>query len=158
MVGQPRMAARAHTRARALRARASAARVVHLRQTLPQATAFGTALLIVGSAFALAMSGVEAQPRPGFSQLWLLPTADSETVAIGIRNQESRTINVRLELTRDTSIEEVWPSITLHPGQTWQITATVSGFSAGTPPLEATLTLAESPQSVYRRVTLWPSG
>ena len=121
-----------------------------------QAVFFGFALLIVVAAFALATAGVDSQPRPGFAQLWLMPTDDPARVSIGIRNEEHRTIQVQLQLTRGSSIEADWPSITLEDGQTWETTATVTDLAPGNVPLRAELRHLESPDIVYRYVTLWP--
>jgi uncharacterized membrane protein len=122
-----------------------------------QGVFFGLAFAIVVAAFLVAIAGVESQPRPGFAQLWLTNTDDPGAVRIGIRNEEHRPINVLLRLTHGSSVEAVWPSITLGDGESWETTATVSDFAGGTLPLQATLTRVETPETVYRYVTLWPS-
>jgi hypothetical protein len=120
-------------------------------------TFFAVSALIVVSAFGVAIVAFDAQPRPGFTQLWVQPSPPPTTAIIGIENREGHTINVALVVSVGSTVEEEWPSITIVDGGSWQESVTVAGFDSGDQPLVATLTLAEAPDVVYRQVTLWPS-
>ncbi len=119
---------------------------------------FLASAVIVVAAFGVAIYGFDNQPRPGFSQLWILPAGDQATATIGIDNDEGQAIDVALTLTLGSTVEAEWPSINLADGARWQETAVVPGFATGDQPLVATLTRVGFPDSVYRYVTLWPSA
>jgi hypothetical protein len=121
-----------------------------------QAGAFGLALVIVVAAFAVAIAGVDAQPRPGFAQLWLLTTDDPAVVTLGVRNEDGGPISVQVRLTRDSNVEAEWKDITLSNDASWTTVVSVPDFAAGSTPLEATLSFMASPDVIYRHVTLWP--
>jgi uncharacterized membrane protein len=119
---------------------------------------FATSLVIVVVAFGVAIAAFDNQPRPGFTQLWMLPTADPSTVTLGILNEEGQSVDFSLSLTRSGQVEADWPSITLADGQSWQASATVPDFQQANEPLEASLTRLDSPGTVYRHVELYPSA
>jgi hypothetical protein len=118
---------------------------------------FAVSLSILIVAFGVATQAFYGQPRPGFAQLWILPGSDPSSVALGVRNDEGRPIEGTVTLTRDGQVEAQWPSISLNDGDVWQAAVEVPDFLQGDEPLQATLTLADSPDTVYRYVTLWPS-
>ena len=122
------------------------------------ASTFAVSALIVVAAFGVAITSFDAQPRPGFSQLWVEASPPPATALIGIENREGETINVALTVSLGSTVEEQWPSIRIADGEVWQGSVTVPGFDTGDLPLEATLTRVDSPEIVYRQVTLLPSA
>lgn len=134
-------------------ARSSSRRPANLNVVL-----FAASFLIVIGAFGVAIAAYYGQPRPGFTQFWMVPGTAPSTVSLGIRNEEGRSIDVAIDLTRDGHIEETWPSIKLENGETWVTDAQVPNFEEGASPLEAKLRRSDSPDTVYRYVTLWPSA
>jgi len=125
------------------------------RLRVVQALCFGVALFVTAWSGAIAIRAVEDQPRSGFTQLWIQPTANPDTVLVGIHNAEHRQLNADIRLTIGDALQTEW-SATIDDGWTWQATATLPGFAAGAQPVQATLTLAENPDVPYRYVTLWP--
>jgi hypothetical protein len=149
-------------RARAISPRktrvAAPPREIDKRSLLVNSFLLSASGVIVVAAFIVAIIGFDNQPRPGFSQLWILPTADQAAATIGIENNEGQPTEVALTLTRGSTVEAEWPSIRLDDGASWRETISVPGFDAGDQPLVATLTRVEAPEIVYRQVTLWPSA
>lgn len=81
--------------------------------------AFGIAAVIAGVAVGLARVGVAMQRYPGFTQLWLSPSAGSTSVAnLGVTNDQGSTTRYRLVLLRNDHSAVSW-NITLTNGQTW---------------------------------------
>ncbi len=134
------------------------ARSIGGRQGRLNVLLFAAAFAIVVAAFGIAIDAYHDQPRPGFTQLWIQPGPVPSVVTLGIRNEEGRPIDVAVDLTRDGHVEAAWSSIKLEDGETWVREAPVPNFEEGDSPLEATLTRSDSPDAVYRYVTLWPSA
>jgi hypothetical protein len=133
------------------------ARSIGGRQGRLNVLLFAASFAIVVAAFGIAIEAFHDQPRPGFTQLWI-ERGTVPSIVIGIQNKEGRAIDVAVDLTRDGHVEAAWPSIKLEDGETWVGDAQVPSFEEGDSPLEATLTRSDSPGTVYRYVTLWPSA
>jgi len=114
--------------------------------------------VIVAGALLVARGGALDQPRPGFTQFWMVPGETPASVQIGVKNEEGEAVPYRLvvlqgKTTIQTSYEEL-----LGSGASW--TAIISlPADAGTTsqPIEAQLYRIDKPDSVYRNVTLWVS-
>jgi Protein of unknown function (DUF1616) len=128
------------------------------RRGLP-AVSFGQGLLLAGAALAvvvataIARQGAEAdQATKGSTQLWLVAAGEpGGALRLGLRSAEPRPATYVLRLAVDGVPAQTWPDITLAPGQTWETTVTPAAGGAGA--VEAVLARAESPGTVYRRVT-----
>jgi len=119
---------------------------------------FAAAALIVLAALRMAVVGEAQQPQAGFTQLWILPApsdaGNRALVRLGITNREPVTRRYILQLVVEGRTIRRWPVLSVAPGQTWQATVPLSsGFPAGGK-VEATLSRATSPLSIYRRVWL----
>ena len=78
------------------------------------------AVVIAGTAVGLARVGVAMQRYPGFTELWLSPSAGSTSVAsLGVTNHQGSTTRYRLILFSNGRSDASW-NITLADGQTWQ--------------------------------------
>lgn len=119
---------------------------------------FAAAALIVFAALRIAIVGEAQQPQAGFTQLWILPSSPSvgnaTTVRLGITSREPVTRRYIVQLAAGGHIIRRWSDLSVAPGQTWRATVPMSsGFLAGGK-VEATLSRATSPRSIYRRVWL----
>jgi hypothetical protein len=82
--------------------------------------AFAAAVLIAACGVGLARIGVAAQPRDGFTQLWLAPRpGGGHTLSLGVGNDQGSTTSYRLVLLRDGHPVGTW-NLTLADGRTWQ--------------------------------------
>jgi uncharacterized membrane protein len=93
-----------------------------LTRQLPrgQVAVFAAAVLVAACAVGLARIGVATQPRPGFTQMWLLPQRDNaRALSLGVSNDEGRTTRYLLVLLRHGWVSATW-NLTLTAGQTWQ--------------------------------------
>ncbi len=112
---------------------------------------YAPALLVLGSAFGVAVTGALNEPKAGFTQLWMLPvSAESRTVQLGVRNSESAPTGYRLELRVAGQRVEQWEQLRLAPGESWETRATLpeAGWA------EAVLYREDAPEAVYRRTLL----
>ena len=89
-------------------------------------------------------------PTESFTQLWLIPSAASESsVELSVRNEEREPVGYRLEVRRNGAVVRDWEEILLSPGESWTRTVSV-----GSGRLLARLYLLTDPERVYRHTTL----
>lgn len=118
------------------------------------------AVLIVTGAIVFSIIGAQQQPRPGFTQFWMLPaSAPSKTenaVLLGISNKEFTPMEYQLTVNMNGKIIKEWPAIDLNINQQWQATLVLPliGHTTSTR-VEAMLYQADAPTKVYRDVVLW---
>lgn len=127
--------------------------------TFGQGLLLGLAAFIVCGAVAVSILGAEQQPRPGFTQLWILPgggTANAkDSVRLGMSNMESKAMQYRLAVREDGKVVKEWPSIDLKPNEKWEATLMLSPTGdTGTARVEAELYRTDDPTTVYRDVVL----
>ncbi len=117
--------------------------------------------LIVCGALVVAIIGAEQQPRPGFTQLWMLPASGAnakEAVRLGVSNRESTAMNYRLDVNINGRVVKEWSPIVLNPGEEWEVTFALPQTQfLGIKRVEADLYRINSPRTVYRQVVLWVS-
>ena len=107
--------------------------------------------------------GVEQQPHPGFTQLWMLPvapTGTSSAVRLGVRSFEDTTVTYRITITMNGQVVRAWSSVSLQPEQTWNQVVQLPTSGTHSLYIEAQLYRLDHPQTVYRNVhlTVHPSG
>jgi hypothetical protein len=134
------------------------------RPTFHQGLALAGAALLTVLAVAVAHQGARTQQEAeGFTQLWLVPAGEGGggggrggggggTVRLGVRSAEPAPATYTLRLTLDGVQTQSWPTLTLAPGQTWETTVTRPGDGGGA--MEAVLSRADAPSTVYRRVVV----
>jgi uncharacterized membrane protein len=123
----------------------------------------GLAITVAILSVLYAVSGVEQQPHPGFTQLWMLPdaqTGTSNAVRLGVRNFEATGVTYRVTITMNGKLVRTWSSVVLKPEQTWNQVVLIPSSGAHSLYIEAQLYRLDQPQSVYRNVhlTLHPFG
>src|SRR4029077_1069879 len=85
------------------------------------AAAFALAVLIAAGAVALAREGTSVQRYPGFTQLWLVPDAHTDTLSLGIANKEGATTGYQLVLLQNGRPLGNPRKLTLRNGQVWRL-------------------------------------
>jgi hypothetical protein len=82
--------------------------------------ALGLTLATVG--FAISARGAARQPHPPFTVAWMEPRSGG-FVEIGITSHEDTTLSYSVQLRQGPTMLREWASISLRPGQSWQVTA-----------------------------------
>ncbi len=118
------------------------------------AAAIVAAVAIVTAAGVVATVGLQQQPRPGFTELWLLPTTSTSEVTVGVTNREGADQTYRLEVTADDTSLGTWDSISLARGETWTLLVPIPQDGRTTTSVRATLTRASDPATVYREASI----
>jgi uncharacterized membrane protein len=121
-----------------------------------QALMIALASLMLVGAISLARGGVLSQPRPGFTQLWILPAAEPEGIQVGVQNEEGMPLTYWLVIRQGETPVQAYYDVEVETGGTWNITVPLSPdmWSVGQP-IDAQLYRADQPDNVYRSVTLW---
>jgi hypothetical protein len=83
--------------------------------------AFAHAATITTGAYALAIRDEASQQQFKYVALWMLPPANAGTgrLAVGVRNDETKTETFDLEITLNEQPLAVFRSLNLAPGETW---------------------------------------
>ncbi len=116
---------------------------------------FALAALITTTAFAINYVNANDETGPGFTQLWMLPTA-TNAVRLGVTNHEGRTVRYRLVLSVPGTSLASWPALALQPGHTWTGTVSLPSWLPFGTELTGTLYRGSGPHAVpYRHVTYW---
>ena len=128
------------------------------RPPLPRPGKLGTLMLAGAAAATVVALTISAGAVPnddalGFTQLWVLPKADSDGSAavVGVRSEEQRAtdFDLRIRIGGDRVVKR---SFDLAPGEERQVQLQAPPGSEGEVPVIATLLRHNRPFSVYRRV------
>lgn len=123
--------------------------------SLPLVVTVAVTGTLTAASFAIALTGVAEQPRPGFAQLWLLHGSDPSSVVVGIRNESEQAETMSLRLQLDGDQVAAWPAVTLVPGETWTTDQALPEASdGGVREVQAILATAQEPAIELRRVDL----
>ena len=144
-------------RGQSLSTRGTLARIRDRSLTFRPWLAFALVTMVLGGTIAVSSIGAAQQSRPGFTQLWMLPSSYSKNaVKLDVSNMELTVMEYRLIVQVDGKVLKAWPSIDLHPNQQWHATLVVPQTErVGSVPLEAFLYSSNAPRTVYRHVLLW---
>jgi uncharacterized membrane protein len=112
-----------------------------------QAAALAAAALLVVGAVVLARTPLPASGVAGYTNLWLVPTANSE-LELGVHSVEQSATRYRVEVRVDGRLARRW-QVRLVPGSTWETRLRRPGPGA----LEVQLFRGAN-HRVYRRVAL----
>jgi uncharacterized membrane protein len=117
---------------------------------------WGLSAGIVAAALVVARLPAPPNAVEGYTQLWLLPTADADPsqVTLGVRSMELTDTQYRLSLDAEGTPVQQWQSIRLAPGESWHASVDVSALGAASDRLVATLYRADEGDQAYRRVIL----
>ncbi|HCI82129.1 MAG TPA: hypothetical protein DHW02_20845, partial [Ktedonobacter sp.] len=118
---------------------------------------FGLAIVVAILSVLYSIIGVEQQPHPGFTQLWMLPATQNGqgcAVRLGVQSSEAASVTYRVVMTTNGSQVTTWPSVVLAPQQEWNRLVPVTVGATGSTFVEVQLYRLDKPQSVYRQVHL----
>jgi uncharacterized membrane protein len=128
---------------------------VRLRFTAYQIALFGLATMIAILAVLNDTISAAQQSHPGFTQFWMLPTAQANNscaVQLGVRNFEATSMTYRVTLTMNGTQRTPEQSIDLAPQQEWQQLVPIAPVPSGKVYIHAQLYRLDKPESVYREV------
>lgn len=113
------------------------------------------AVLALG-ALGIARVGASTQQTPGFTQLWMLPSAGagSGTVSLGVKNMEGVALTYRLQLLAGGTTIREWEAIELTPGGEWGTTVQIPSIQPDDAEVEARIVREDVPGIIYRQVKL----
>lgn len=134
-----------------------------LRPALPSprnAAFWGAAVVVVVAAFVIDLRSAATQPRPGFTQLWLLPAsgAPAGTVRLGVRNEEGGDTVYEVRLQSGGRTVQRWPAITLKPDESWGATVALPAGAGAAGPVEVDLYRGGDTSAPYRHAILSPGS
>jgi uncharacterized membrane protein len=118
------------------------------------AVAMLTAAGLVVAAFIVATVGLHNQPRPGFTELWLLPSASASSLTVGLSNHELADETYVLDVATDDAPVATWDALSLARGDTWTAFVEIPQGGRSSMSVTATLRRASDPATVYREVSI----
>jgi uncharacterized membrane protein len=123
----------------------------------------GLAIIVTLGSFNYATYLATHQPRPGFTQLWMLPTPQTNnscSMLVGVHSSETGPTTYRIVMTVNNSQTANWPSVALMPQQDWNQLVPIKPATTETMSIAVQLYKADRPDAVYREthVTLSNSG
>jgi hypothetical protein len=130
-------------------------RLPRLRLTIYEGILFGLAALVIALSIMYDSIGLAQEPRPGFTQLWMLPAAQSGkscAVRLGVRSFESTSVTYRITMTMNGTQVTTWPAVVLAPQGEWDRLVPILPTAADAVSIEGRLYRLDKPQAVYREV------
>jgi uncharacterized membrane protein len=116
-------------------------------------TRLALAALVMSLAVTVGITGALLQPRPGFTQLWMLPV-DALSARVGVHNMEGMRVQYRLQVLADGTCALQWPLIDLEHNEQWERTIELSSELPDPGLLEAVLCRVDAADTTCRRVAL----
>ena len=116
---------------------------------------FAFALTIVILSLLYATQGVAEQPRPGFTQLWMLPlsnTTQNCAVNVGIRSFENGPATYHAVMTINGVQIMSWSALALAPNQVWERSIAITPTKTKNMLVKVILYMNDKPTVVYRAV------
>jgi uncharacterized membrane protein len=118
---------------------------------------FEVATIVTILAILYSAVGVAQQRQPGFTQLWIQPTAQSGSscaIRIGVSSFESTLVTYRIIMTMNSTQIATWSSVALVPREQWEQIEPVNPGTSGNTFVEVRLYRLDKPQTVYQKVDL----
>lgn len=131
----------------------SLAGALKVRMT-PSVVAVLASAALVAAAFVVATVGLYTQPRPGFTELWLLPNQSSSGLTVGIGNHENDDEMYNLDLTADGVPLASWTALRLARGETWSAPLALPADGLSGASIRATLVRVSDPATIYREARI----
>lgn len=127
------------------------------RFSLSKVILFGLATTVAIFSLWYSTLGVIQQPRPNFTQLWMIPATSANTacaVHIGLRSFEATTVTYRMTMNTVGTRVTTWSPITLVPNATWDQIVPVPSSTTQDIFVNVQLYRLDQPKNVYRKVNL----
>lgn len=123
----------------------------------------GLAIIVTVGSFNYATYIAINQPRPGYTQLWMLPTPQANNscaMLVGVHSSETGPTTYRIVMTVNNTQTENWSSVALMPQQDWNKLVPLQPAGTETMNVAVQLYKADKPDAVYREthVSLANSG
>jgi hypothetical protein len=123
-----------------------------------QIVLFGVAVGILGLALTIGFTAAGQRPYGPFTQLWALPAGQpgKPAVQLGIRNDEGKDMQYRLQLLADGQVVQEWEA-SIPDGQAWETVQPLPPALTSRPTpatLDALLYRQDAPSAIYREVRL----
>lgn len=119
---------------------------------------FGLAILVAIFCVQYSIDSAVQQPHPGFTQLWILPSQQTNnklSIHLGIHSFETTSVTYRVTMTINGSLVETWPSIILVPEHEWKLLVPLNPGTTNNMYVAVQLYRLDKPGIVYRKVSLW---
>jgi uncharacterized membrane protein len=116
----------------------------------------GVAAALFAGSIALAHYGADNHRQFAYSELWMVPSegADSNTISVGVRNDEQKATNYDLEVLVDNKVFVRWPEFRLENDEQWTRELPIPLAIRHSRHVEARLYNRDQPLRIYRRVWL----
>lgn len=111
--------------------------------------------VIVLMAMNNAVQGVAQAPVRAYTQLWLLPSGNGNSVTIGVVNFEQTEQTYRAILLSGGNLLKEWEDITLRHGETWEIVEQLPSKGDIQSLVEVQLFRPDEPLEIYRTAYFW---
>src|SRR5260370_41111504 len=118
---------------------------------------FGLAVIVAIFSVLYSANGEVQQPHPGFTQLWILPskqTNNSCAISIGVHSFKTNSETYRVTITINGSLVETWPSIILVPDHEWNQLVPLNSGTSDNMYVAIQLYRLDKPSTMYRKVNL----
>ncbi len=128
---------------------------IRFRFSVYPAIMFALATLVAIFAFLYSAFGVVKQPYPGFTQLWMIPeaqTGKSCAVSLGVRSFETSPVTYRITMTAMRVEITSWSPVVLASQQAWTRLVTIPPTTASNVYVEVQLYRFDKPGTLYREV------
>jgi uncharacterized membrane protein len=127
------------------------------RITIYEYILLALAIMIVILSVQYSAVSAEQQPRPGFTQLWVIQSDQTKhtcAVSLGVRSFESTAKRYSVTLTVNGNPVNTWPIVTLDIQQEWSKQVSLKSEIAENISVEVRLYWADKPGILYRDVHL----
>jgi uncharacterized membrane protein len=133
------------------------AQLLRLQFSIRACVLFGSAIIIMMLSILYSVEGVIQQSHPGFTQLWLLPSNQSDNscaVQLGVRSFEGTPLEYFVAMSMNGTQVNPKSFISLAPGQAWEKSVPITLKIVHDVRIEARLYRLDEPNTVYRTVSL----
>jgi uncharacterized membrane protein len=132
------------------------------RITFNDCLLLGLAIVVTIGSFSYATIIAEQQQHPGFTQLWMMPSPQSNkscAILIGVHSNEASPTTYRIVMTINGVSAAAWSPVALTPQEDWNQLVPVKP-AGNTMDVEVRLYRTEKPDQIYRNthMTLTSSG
>jgi len=115
----------------------------------------GLSLIVTILSLRYSAISVAQQPHPGFTQLWILPSTQTDNtcaIELGVHSFETTPVKYRITMTANSVQVNIWSSVDLAPQEEWNRLVPVSPISANNVNVEVRLYKSDKPEIIYREV------
>jgi uncharacterized membrane protein len=115
----------------------------------------GLALLVMIASLSYSAMSITNQPRPGFTQFWLLPSKQANNtwqLKLGVHNDELAPVTYNILMSVNHTPFKNWPSVTLNPEQEWNQSVSLSAVDNNSTYVQAQLYYSNKTGIIHREL------